>query len=143
MATQTSNNEFKYEHVFNGKPLSEWVNLVHKEFSIHSGWNYYPLKPGMFGFDNMAMSIGYVLRAFDASEECMTDIKVAELVHDGWVANYTYWREHKPGHPYIPPAKPLGDERRNLCASTIFKDLPQEEKDKDLIIARFLLGSKN
>jgi hypothetical protein len=135
------NNIFICEE-FHGRPLSEWVNLVHKDFSIQSGWSYAPLKAGMFGWDNMAMSVGYVFRTAGLPLKNMTAERVAELVHDGWVANYTYWRDHKPYKPvYTPPAKPLGDDRRNLCASTTFKDLPQDEKDKDLMIARYLLKS--
>ncbi len=74
----------------------------------------------------------------------MSEERVAELVHNGWVTNYVYWRDRKPGKPlYIAPAKPLGDIRRNLCASTAFKNLPNDEQEKDLVIARFILKCVN
>lgn len=139
MADQTANQEFSYAEVYYGHSLAEWVNLAHKELSLASGWGYTPLKPGMFGFDNMAMSIGHTFRSSKDISKLSVD-QVAQLIHEGWVKNYVYWRDHKPSKPlYSAPAKPLGDDRRNLCASTLYQDLPQEEKDKDLVIATFLL----
>ena len=133
--------EFSYDDVFHGKSLAEWANLAHKELSIKSGWKYFPLQPGQFGFDNMVVSIGY---AFSKTNSKMTTAqsKMADLIHDGWISNYTYWRDEKPwltNSLYKKPAKALGDDRRNECATTAYSDLPNEEKEKDDIIADFLI----
>ena len=39
---------------------------------------------------------------------------------------------------YIKSAKPLNDSNRNKLAETQYCDLPEEEKEKDKIIARFI-----
>jgi hypothetical protein len=103
-----------------------------------SGWKYFPLSKGSFGYDNIAVSLGFVDCKVPLTREL-----IAEMVHNGWVCNYTFWRDNKPFEDpsgnYKKPYTPLGDERRNACASTPFAQLPQDEKDKDLIIADFVL----
>ena len=51
--------------------------------------------------------------------------------------------ERKPTtqYAYYEPYNKLGDERRNTAAITEYNDLPQEEKDKDIIIANFIMSS--
>jgi hypothetical protein len=39
---------------------------------------------------------------------------------------------------YFKPFNPIGDKQRNNSAITTYDDLPLEEKDKDLIIAKIL-----
>lgn len=39
---------------------------------------------------------------------------------------------------YIKAAKPLNDANRNKLAETNYEDLPEDEKEKDRIIARFI-----
>jgi len=76
-------------------------------------------------------------RPLQSLDEC------AENVHIGWTKNYTFWRDNPPFQTqptlYIAPFNPLGDERRNTCANTPYSQLPQEEKDKDLVIAEAIM----
>ena len=142
-AIQTANNMFNYtEDVFYGLPLYMWVDRVHKHNCTINGWNYYPLRKGAFGYDNLAISIGYTLKHFNSRNEGRDKdiLEMAELVHKGWCINYTYWRDNKPSdkYKYFLPYEPLGDERRNLCAVTGFADLNKTEQDKDYVIAQFL-----
>lgn len=37
------------------------------------------------------------------------------------------------------PANKLGDARRNKCASSTFEELDEEERNKDIILAKCLL----
>lgn len=139
-ATHTANGAYQYNKLFYGKPLSDWVQDAHKHNCAASGWQFNPLKPGAFGYDNLACSIGY---AFDnaASDDIMT---LADLVHRGWCINYAYWRDNRPYESdkrYIAPYNPIGDERRNTCAVTAFNDLPDDEKAKDITIAEFLVSA--
>jgi len=140
MATETADGKYCYNQVFYGKELQEWVIITHKEMARLSGWECKPLVPGMFGYDNQAHSVATALTGFKWG---MNRDNVASLVHDGWVTNYTYWRDNKPWETkpnvYFKPAKPLGDETRNNCASLSYHNLPQSEKDKDLMIADVLL----
>ncbi len=135
MATKSANAMYLYEDIFGDKMLSEWVEICHRELSRASKWKYNPLKPGSFGFDNMIVSIGYLFENFIGN-----DIEhLAELIHKGWAINYIYWRDNKPKSPYIAPSKALGDKRRNDCAITKYLDLPEDEKEKDRIIAKTLM----
>ena len=142
MTTQTANGKYDYTQVYGLKQvtLDFLINHAHRVLSEKSGWNYFPLKKGSFGYDNMAMSIGYMFDHYypnQSLDEC------ADNVHKGWTENYIFWRDTLPfqSNPelYIAPFNPLGDERRNICASTPYSQLPQEEKDKDLIIAEAVL----
>ena len=92
----------------------------------------------MFGYDNMAMSIRYCF----IRDTLTTEEGLADAIHRGWSHNYIYWRDNKPwvtDSRYKKPFKELGDENRNMLSITSFKDLPKEEQEKDLIIARILI----
>ena len=65
----------------------------------------------------------------------------SKFIHEGWVENYIYWRDHKPwttDKNYTKPSQCLGDKRRNDCAKTKYLNLPEDEKLKDRIIAKFI-----
>ncbi len=84
------------------------------------------------------MSLCFALNNIDSKS---TEIEIADFIHQGWVINYNYWRDHKPWEKEVcrnKPAKPLNDERRNLCAETKFSDLPNDEKEKDLLLAKWI-----
>ena len=141
MAYQTANKEYQYDAIYHKKPLYQWVDEVHKYMSKEMGWKYYPLKKGAFGFDNLVISIAYT---FDKEKKLNNIDTVANLVHEGWIQNYSFWRDFRPfdsGNLYFEPAKALGDERRELCCDTEYKDLPEEEKEKDKMIAKYLIKS--
>ena len=140
MATQTANKMFNYNAVHHGKTLEEWANLAHKKMSEVYNWKYSSLARGSFGFDNMVMSIGFVFRHAD-----LTNIsEISKQVHNGWRETYIYWRDQNPAltdSDYKAPFKPLGDERRNLCAITEYCDLPKVEQEKDDIISQLLIDT--
>lgn len=149
MATTTANKEYSFDQVFHGKSLEDWVQLAHKELSRASHWRYFPLKRGQFGFDNMVMSVGLALNNMceipQGEGEIPTAEEVADWIHEGWSQNYRYWLKRQPwlANPnlYKKPSKALGDKRRTECAKASYQELPKDEQDKDLVIARFLIHS--
>ena len=131
----TANNKFKYDQEYFDIKLEDHAQNSHKLLSDKSGWNYNPLKKGQFGFDNMVMSVG---TAFENKHTKLEEI--ADDVHKGWRENYIFWRDNEPwNNGYFKPYQALGDERRNACSVTEYKSLSQEEKDKDLVIAEYVL----
>lgn len=134
----TANGVFKYDHPFNTIPLRDWVQAVNNHMSCTYGWKPSALQPGAFGYDNMCMSIG---RLF---QNLTFDVEIASaIVHEAWIENYTYWVTHKPwkGGEYKKPKNALGDERRERCAATKYADLPEDEKDKDRIISKYIINN--
>ncbi len=156
----SANSEFKYDHEYTFQTkcdyaysvkkvtLRELVNECHKELSTKLNWNYVPLVEGSFGFDNMVVSIGYALNRYFNNMKLQNSIappdeeEIAEYIHKGWAINYIYWRDNSPwenNNVYRKPYKLLNDENRNKLADTSYKNLNQQEKDKDLIIAKILM----
>lgn len=141
MATKSANTKYEYNKEYFGKSLNEWAIIAHTELSKASGWAVYPLKPGSFGYDNMIVSIGHMFN--NMTSKNITHL--AELIHDGWAINYIYWRDNKPGkktktpNVYSAPSKALGDERRNMLAITKYSDIPSDEKNKDIIVAKAIV----
>lgn len=143
MATETANKQYKYDQIVKGKTIDEWVQFAHKQNCRLNGWNYYPLKKGAFGYDNLAVCIGYILNNISTIDLFNMNMDVlAEKIHEGWVINYTYWRDNKPYERfpelYFKPFNPIGDEKRNTSAITQYNNLPLEEKEKDIIIAKII-----
>lgn len=140
IATQTANKKYRYSDIFHGLSLDTWVQEVNRLNCIANKWKVNPLKPGGFGYDNLAVCIGNL---FETTKIDNTNIEeLADIIHKGWIINYTYWRDNTPwveNKEYTKPANPLGDERRNNCAITEYKDLPEEEKNKDRDIVNFIL----
>ena len=138
------------------KTLLELVNGVHKALSDHSNWEYKPLSPGMFGFDNICESIAAFTEHYDISTRgfdrdlarlshgsSTVQKELSSADHQGWAKNYIHWRDNKPwetDEQFKNPFRPLGDENRNKLAEMHFLDLPKEERDKDLVIAKYLLS---
>jgi len=143
-ATETADGTIKYDTMFYGVAISDWVQNVHHIQAVKHGWVCYPLAEGSFGFDNLAHSISLLLEKTKDIKACTKDDldKLADLVHQGWVRNYVYWRDNKPwvsSRIYHTPHNSLGDTRRNKCALTSYCDLDADEKDKDIIIASAVL----
>lgn len=144
MTSGTANGEYKFDQEFFGRKLSQWVAESHRALAKASGWGFCrPLVPGQFGYDNMAMSLATLFSEMENMRDNQGEDDIdldymADLIHQGWVKNYCYWRDHTPfdREEYKKPNKKLGDARRNKCAESPYQDLPQDEKDKDLIIAR-------
>lgn len=142
---KTANGKYSYSKTVFNKTLSEWVQNAHRYNCKVNGWRFTPLKEGAFGFDNIVMSL---MKAFVQIKKDPGNLKkrrkLARLIHKGWCENYIFWRDNKPflnNNKYIAPAKKLGDKRRDECAKTQFKDLSDEEKEKDLIFADFIINS--
>lgn len=150
-ANITANQQYSYDREFYGLKLDEWVQNAHKFNCSLNGWEHYPLKMGAYGYDNLAVCIGYTLthREISALPTPLNDEHVdvlSKLIHEGWCANYIYWRDNEPyvnNNLYIKPFKRLDDSRRNMCAELEYNDLEQEEKDKDIILAKFIIDEIN
>jgi hypothetical protein len=143
---QTANELYKYNKIFHKKPLDKWTNLAHQYNCKQYGWFSYTLKKGSFGYDCMAYCLAYTFEKI-SSEHTIEEI--AEMIHEAWSEIYTYWRDYKPwlkNKSYTKSAKPLDDIKRNQLAESAFDNKPEDEKNKDLIIAKFiqqsLYGSK-
>ena len=144
MATKTANGMYDYNAIVCDKTLDAWVQETHHMMSREYGWKSTPLKPGCFGYDNLVVSLAYCYeRLLQSIEKTSVSLEeVSDFIHQGWILNYVYWRDHQPwviNKAYIKPAKALGDERRNMCASTAYNDLPEDEKQKDRLIAAYFL----
>ena len=154
-AVCSANGEFYYDQNLYHMTLDSWAQDANIFNCICHGWNVSTLKKGSFGYDNLIVSIGYTLtHCKNFTEEEIE--KISELIPEGWIINYTFWRDNDPWlidysnsivrsnvYKYIKPYAPLGDERRNNCAGLCYKNLPQEEKEKDIILAKFLINKIN
>ena len=94
-AQQTANGEYNYYTKYCNKTLNEWIQKAHKYNCLKNNWSYTKLKPGSFGYDNLAISIGKVLEynLHEYTYKYISIDKIAKLIHDGWVINYIYWRD--------------------------------------------------
>ncbi len=123
--------------------MEEWVEIVNKYNSMMNHWKYNKLQAGAFGFDNIVLSLYYLFENSKSSDLTKDNIeKLSDLIHQGWIVNYVYWRDNQPwkkNKDYIKPSSPLGDKRRNDCAATKYNDLSEEEKEKDRIIVKCVL----
>lgn len=145
MATKTAYKDQEYSMDIGfaaDKILSNVVQDLHKYNCKENKWFYNPLKEGAFGFDNLAISIIYTLEKVKTQEKLkkISIDKLSDYVHRAWSKNYIYWRDNEPwiNGKYIKPAKTLNDKNRNKLAETDYDELPEEEKEKDRIIARFI-----
>jgi hypothetical protein len=140
----TANGKYSYNTLYAGKTLDNWIQSTHAENCRVNGWVVTPLKPGAFGYDNLACSLHYLFACLAETKTCqISHGKLASAVHDGWMENYVYWRDNEPWRDssfYRAPAKPLGDARRNSCLVS-YENLPLEEQDKDMIIVKFVCQS--
>ena len=145
-AIRSANNEYHYDTNIFYMSLDFWVQEAHIFNCESNGWTISPLKKGTFGYDNLIVSLGYTLINCKRFTESELET-IANLIHEGWIKNYTYWRDNEPwlnnDYKYYKPFDPLNDERRNNCAELDYNDLPQEEKDKDIILAKFLIKKIN
>lgn len=147
----TANGKYNYNQEFYKMTLNEWVQNAHKFNCLSNNWNHHPLKKGAFGYDNLAVSISHTLTSNDflLLPKILNDEHInilSKLIHEGWSINYIYWRDNEPyinNNLYLKPYNKLDDERRNICAQIEFNDLEQDEKDKDIILAKFLINEIN
>ena len=144
----SANGDYKYDREIYYITLDRWAQEAHKFNCISHNWNIEPLKPGNFGYENLIVSLGYTLINCKDFTNTVENIEtISDLIHKGWTINYMFWRDNSPwentDYKYYKPFPPLGDERRNNCALIDFQDLPQDEKDKDIILAKFLIGKIN
>lgn len=142
--TTTANNCYNYSTKYYGISLDDWVQNAHKHNCEVNKWNYTPLKKGSFGYDNLACSIGYLLSIDGLIKQNQFFDFYAHCIHEGWCINYKYWRDYSPflskTHNYIAPYSPLNDSRRNECATTAYVNLSEEEREKDNVIARYIMS---
>jgi len=136
--TRTANGEYDYDAPAGGATIRELVDAAHRALGAASGWEYVPLRPGAFGFDNLACSVGRVADALRVNP-LLDEAAAARAVHGGWCANYRHWRDAPPAAPDRAPREPLGDARRDACLAADFDELPADEREKDLVVARSVL----
>ena len=151
MATNTAYEGISYDLPIKDKTIGECAQLIHKYNCEQSGWKYTPLKLGAYGFDNLVVCLHYVISNSLAleknkrlSDEDLEEI--SDLIHEGWIRNYLYWTHNKPfehNSNYIKPYALLGDDVRNMCAKTLYKDLPEDQKQKDRVIAKIIIDMLN
>lgn len=135
----TACGKFKYDEIIREHKLCDLIQGANKFNAETHGWIYKPLLSGGFGYDNLAMSIGNAL--MNCSDKPYID-ELSNLIHEGWIQNYVYWRDNSPfvnSIFYKKPYLPLGDETRNKNAVTPFELLDEDEKEKVRVIARYLL----
>jgi len=140
--TTTADGLCSYDRIYRSRQLRQWIEDVHRANCLANGWRVTPLKVGAFGYDNLALSLHHLFNLLEKDPEASEEQRAA-AIHDGWAQNYVYWRDNKPWlnsarGTYHKPASALGDTRRNMCASTSYDELPQDEKDKDLIIDKIV-----
>lgn len=144
MASKTLCGSVGYADHLLGRTVDEWVRGIHRYNCEKNNWEYRPLRPGAFGYDNLAMSIRAIEDASELGPEGLS-----ALVHAGWARNYIAWRdvmavwneEDLRSRGYFPPYTPLGDERRDRLAVTPYADLPEVEKAKDRLIAEYIAAN--
>ena len=138
MALRTANGLYKYDSIRRGKTLNDWVQVLHQHNCDEQKWNFSPLKPGGCGFGNLVMTVVYVA---DADPQCRNNIEfLSDVIHKAWVANYCFWASNSPWEtgPYTRPFKPIGNDQRDESSRTDYDKLPEDEKEKDRVLARFL-----
>lgn len=132
--TQTANRKYKFSNKYLDKSLSQWIG----DANVEMGWSRTATTPGTYGYDVMASSIAYGLQEAIEGERNLE--KLAQQIHAGWAEMYVYWRDMKPWTVagYKMPKKAV-DEERNKYLELELKDLPEDEKEKNLVLARFIL----
>lgn len=136
---RTANSLFSYDQIYLGKTLDDHTNDVYALMAKKCGWGNKRLMIGMFGYDNLIMSLGYV---FKHCPDKLNSNEIAKYAHKGWADNYIYWRDQKPwlnNKIYKKPHNNLGDPRRNELAKTPYHKLPEEEKQTNIIIAEYVI----
>ena len=135
---RTANSLFSCDEVYMNKLLDDHINEIHAIISKKYKWKSQKLLIGMFGYDNLAMSIGYI---FKYCPNMLDSNLAAKYAHKGWADNYIYWRDHQPwltSKIFKKPHKPLNDERRNKLTDTKFRDLTGEDKEINILIANYV-----
>ena len=130
----TACSQYSYDAEVGGTTLRQLAHEAHEHNSRANGWKPIVLNEGCFGFDNLCVSIMYVAAALS---DPLSEEAAADCVHEAWCANYTHWRDSPPAGR--PKPKNFPDARRDRCAATRYQDLPEDEKEKDRVIARFCL----
>jgi hypothetical protein len=150
MIETTANQLFNYFDYYDNKTLDQWIQDIHSFDALINGWSNIPLKRGSFGYDFIGHSFVNsfdFLRSFKEKDKMikseLIDI-VAGKVHEGWVANYIFWRDEKPylkNNFYKKPAKPLGDEHREMLSILNYEDLDDDDKEGYKIIAEYIVNN--
>lgn len=136
---RTANSLFSCDQIYLGQNLDDHVNNVHQIMSKKCNWGNKKLLIGMFGYDNIAMSIGYVFRY---CPDMLNINTIAAYAHKGWADNYIYWRDNQPwlsSRIFKKPHNALNDDRRNKLVLTKFNDLTGDDRETNIIIANYIL----
>lgn len=138
IATCTADGKILYEN------YHDLVQNVHEENCKFFGWKFTPLRPGAYGYDNLVYAIhdtfNFLEKEKDSKDEKNPE-NIAEIIHQSWIKNYVFWRDNTPyekSEKYKKPYNPINDERRNKCASTPFASLDEDERTKDIVLAKII-----
>lgn len=142
-AKETANKQYQYDDIIRGKSLHDWATKVNSRLCTLKNWPVSPLRKGSFGYDTTIMSVGNAFRETDTME-IIRKSDLAQKIHQGWVANYVYWRDNRPYEKenglYIKPSTPLGDVHRDLCVLQSYSEISVEVREKAELIAGILLN---
>ena len=143
IAKETANKQYQYDDIVRGKSLHDWATEVNSRLCTLNEWKVSPLKKGSFGYDTIIVSIGNAFQETDTME-IIRKSDLADKVHQGWAANYLYWRDHCPYENenglYIKPSNPFGDVHRDLCALQSYSEVSIDVREKADLIAGILLN---
>ena len=92
----TANGKYRYDAIYYGKTLNEWVQACHVENCRYYKWVYRPLVPGAFGFDNLACGLSNLFALYEKDGSCTCPLSSYDAIHEAWKENYEYWRDNKP-----------------------------------------------
>ncbi len=127
--TSTANGEYSFDKVYFGKPLSKYIENAYTTNMKNRGCDIGSLKAGTFTFDSYAVAIGNALEYMQTTKLPLRSLQttLCSIIHNGWVANYRYWKLNKPyiKQAYMMPVLP--DYYENLSERRYF-DLTKEEK---------------
>ncbi len=141
MALHTANGEFRYDNEFNNKSLHLLVSKTYDDFVKEFKWKKSYLPKGSYGYDNIAMSIAYVIK-----HNNFTDINSsAEQVHLAWSNNYKWWKNVKPyillPDLYKKPKKNFNDSRRNKLSMLSYSQLSKKDKNINYRMANIIINN--
>ena len=121
--------------------LHQAVESLQKYLCAQNDWHDCHLKVGSWSYDNLAHLI-YILNEWclqkwtKQPKVLFTTEMLSKVVFRAWKDNYLYWRDYQPylkNKRYFLPNKIPFNEERDLRAKTLYKDLPQEQKEKNVI----------
>jgi len=153
----TADGHVKFETELWGLSIAEWTIIVNNKIARAEDWNTRPLVPGDFGYDVLASQIEAILQNMETAianyntngiflEQSISRKNYANVAHNAWVRNYTYWRDNKPwissfsSPSYNAPFQPLGDymQETRAKAANVDEITPSQRARINVIVENLL-----